>query len=339
MNRKNWMKRKKRGLVLACLLTAVLVLAGCGGAAAPAASKPAASAPAMEASMASNGTGWMDEFASGDAMAAPMETEDRGAVGGTDAPSQPAKRIYTAQLDLETKSFDEAAEQLSALVEACGGWFQESSVNDYGDGYRHGSYTVRVPAEKFQPFVTQVGALCHVTYQNTACEDVSEYYYDTAGRLKTQETKLERLQTLLARAESMEDIITIESAISETELAIESLSGELRYYDAQVDWSTVHMELNEVYRLTDTEQPVSTFADRLGTALGSGWRGFVRGMQDILIALAYSWMWLALLAAIAAAVLVPVTRRRRRKREAMKARRDSAVPSQDGGPENGEKRP
>lgn len=334
MNRKNRMKRKKRGLVLASFLTAALVLAGCGSAAAP-----AASAPTAEASMASNGNGWMDEFVAGDAMAAPAETEYRGAADEADAPSRPAKRIYTAQLELETKSFDEAAEQLSALVEACGGWFQESSVNDYGSGYRHGSYTVRVPAEQFQPFVTQVGALCHVTYQNTACEDVSQYYYDTAGRLKTQETKLERLQALLARAESMEDIITIESAISETELTIESLSGELRYYDAQVDWSTVRMELNEVYRLTDTEQPVSTFADRLGTALGSGWRSFVSGMQDFLIFLAYSWMWLALLAAIAAAVLVPVTRRRRRIRETMKARRDSAEPPQGGGPENREKRP
>ena len=50
--------------------------------------------------------------------------------------------------------------------------------------------------------------------------------------------KLERLQKLLAQAENMEDIITIESAISETEWNIEDLSGTLRHYDALVDfWS------------------------------------------------------------------------------------------------------
>ena len=49
-------------------------------------------------------------------------------------------------------------------------------------------------------------------------------YYDNEARLTTQRTKLERLQELLSKAEAMEDIITIESAISETELQIEYLT-------------------------------------------------------------------------------------------------------------------
>lgn len=218
-------------------------------------------------------------------------------------------------MSLETQAFDEAAAGLAALVEQSGGWFQESSVGDYGSGYRHGSYTVRVPAEKFQAFLTQVGELCHVTWQSSSCEDVSEYYYDTAGRLKTQQTKLERLQALLARAEAMEDIITIESAISETELQIDSLSGELRRYDSLVDYSTVYLDLEEVYRLSDTEAPASGFGARLGTALGSGWKGFISGMQGLLIALAYGWVWLVLLAAVIAAALCCVRRRRKRRAE------------------------
>jgi len=261
--------------------------------------------------------GWVSSNSSGTGsiMAAPPSD------GGSGEPAQTAKRIYTAELNLETKAFDEAAQKLEALVAERGGWFQETSVNDYGSGYRHGSYVVRVPSEKFQDFLTQVGALCHVTYQNTACEDVSEYYYDTAGRLKTQRTKLERLQDLLSRAENMEDIITIESAISETEQTIDSLSGELRYYDAQVAYSTVRLTLEEVYRLTDTEQPANGFAGRLGTALESGWKGFISGMQDILIFLAYGWMWLVCLAAIIILALALAARRRKKRAAAMQARK------------------
>ena len=291
------------------LCLAALVLCGCGG-------SGSANGTAMTAS--SGGTAQYDGTwnAAGE-PGAPAPTEDRAE--GTPE----AKRIYTADLNLETRAFDDAVAGLTALVERSGGWFQDSSVGDYGSGYRHGSYTVRLPAEKFQTFLTQVGELCHVTWQSSSCEDVSEYYYDTAGRLKTQQTKLERLQALLARAEAMEDIITIETAISETEQQIDSLSGELGHYDSLVNYSTVRLTLDEVYRLSDTEAPASGFGARLAAALASGWKGFVSGLQNLLIALAYGWVWLAILAAVAA-VTVPWALRRHKRRSA---------PRKDGTPE------
>ena len=146
--------------------------------------------------------------------------------------------------------------------------------------------------------------------QTTAAQDVSEVYYDTAGRLKTQQTKLERLQALLAKAEKMEDIITIESAISETEQQIDSLSGELQHYDALVDYSTVNLTLNEVYKLSNVEEPVTGFGGRVAEALSSGWKNFVNALEGALVVLAYGWMWVLLLAA----VVIIVCRVRNRKR-------------------------
>lgn len=70
-----------------------------------------------------------------------------------------------------------------------------------------------------------MGTLCHVTWQDDSAENISEQYYDTQSRLETAQIKLARLQELLKKAENMEDIITIESAISETEYEIERLSG------------------------------------------------------------------------------------------------------------------
>ena len=117
-----------------------------------------------------------------------------------------------------------------------------------------------------QDLLAQVGELCHVTYQEQDSDNVSEAYYDTESRLITQQTKLERLQTLLAQAETMEDIITIESAISDTELEIEQLTGTLRQYDSLVDFSTVYITLQEVYQLSNVEEP----ATRLGVGAAAG---------------------------------------------------------------------
>ena len=296
---------KKKHLSLAALVLAALVLAGCG---AGRSGSTASYAAGNGMSMAME-KGWdmaSTEEAAEPASMAPM------AGSGAEAP-QGAKRIYSANLELETTAFDDAVADLTALVGRTGGYFESSSSGDYGRAYRSANYTVRVPAEQFQPFLNQVGQLCHVTWQTSSCEDVSEYYYDTAGRLETQKTKLARLQELLARAESMEDIITLESAISETEERIESLSGELQHYDALVDYSTVCISLQEVYRLSNTEEAAETFGDRIGSALSSGWRNFADGLEELVVAIAYNWMTLLVLLAVVLTVVTLLRRRRKRK--------------------------
>ena len=123
----------------------------------------------------------------------------------------------------------------------------------------------------------------------------------------------------------MEDIITIESAISDTELTIEQLSGTLRNYDALVDYATVYVNLEEVYKLSNTEEPSAGFASRMGTAFSSGWKNFVAAMESFAVALAYGWVWLVLLAAIAAA-FVALSRRSRARKLAKKAAQPAPTP-------------
>ena len=120
------MKRmKKRGLALAALcLTAALVLAGCG--ASSGSSTAAADMAVTESYSYAGGRGW-DNGAPG-AMASPQEPEAAPETGRGETALQPAKRVYRAELSLETQDFDAAAESLTALVEDCGGWFQDSGV-------------------------------------------------------------------------------------------------------------------------------------------------------------------------------------------------------------------
>lgn len=287
---------RKRGLVWLLALVAVLALTGCGA------------KGAAETAAADNGNSVaMDESDLAEPQAA--YGTDGGISGGAGTGERSAKRIYTADLALETTAFDQAAEDLEALVEECGGYFQSSSVSG-GNDYRSAYYTVRVPAEQYRLFLDQAGTLCHQLSIQEYTDDITEAYYDVEGRLKTQQTKLSRLQELLERAESMEDIITIEAAISETEQTIEDLSGTLRGYDAQVAYSTVNLTLREVYRLSDG-QPAESFGGRLGGAFAAGWRGFLHVLESLAVALAYGWVLLVVLAA--AGVGVVLVRHRRKK--------------------------
>lgn len=297
------MKRKLFACFLA--LTMILTLTACGGSA-PSGTPKAADMAAADMS-ATTAEAPAENMAMGYDSYAEWEDQDNSVL-------QNQKIIYTGTLNLEATDFDTAAAALTALADSLGGYLESSTVGSGGRGYRWADYTVRVPSAQFQNFLHQAGELAHVTWQNTNLENITEAYYDTEGRLKTQQIKLERLQKLLAQAENMEDIITIESAISETEWNIEDLSGTLRHYDALVDFATVTVSLQEVYKYSDTEELPENFGQRIGNALSRGWRSFVDGMADFIVALAYNWMWIVLWAAviIAAAVIVGKIRRRRR---------------------------
>ena len=295
------MKRKLFALTLALVL--VLSLAACGGSKSVefTAEAPAADmAYPMEPGMAEE-------------MGFDFGSTASGSTNGGAAYPAGQKLIRTAQMNLETTDFEEAVRGLTDLTEQMGGYFESSSVGKRSNG-RWANYTVRIPAEKYQYFLDQAGALCHETWRDTQQEDISERYYDTQGRLKTQQIKLERLQALLAKAENMEDIITIESAISETEQMIDDLSGTLRHYDGQVDYATVSISLSEVYKLSSVEEVPDSFMSRLGKAFTGGWADFADGLENFAVALAYGWMWVLVLAVIVVAVIRVLRKRRRAKK-------------------------
>ena len=229
------------------------------------------------------------------------------------APLANTKMIYTGELYLQTKSFDEAAQAVEQLVKDMGGYFESHNLNQ-GGSYRSLRATVRVPQENFDAFMDQAGEAAHVTDRYAHQEDISEQYYDVESRLTTQRTKLERLQHLLAQAENMEDIITLETAISDTELAIEQLTGSLRKYDSLVNFSTITLVLDEVYRLSSEEVPVQTFGERLAKAFTRGWERGVEGVEDFVISLARNWLSLLIFVCIAAPVAVVIRRKWRKRR-------------------------
>ena len=292
----------KRMVSLLLALVLALVLAGCGASKAAGGASDSMAASEPEAGYWSNNSKSDDNYDEGG--------YDADGTPASDPASRPVKMIYNGYMEMQTQDFDTAASGIEALVRELGGYFQQSSVSNRGSSsYRYGSYTIRIPAAQFETFFQRAGQLCHVTYTNTTADDVSESYYDTEARLETARIKLERLQQLLAKATSMEDIITIESAISETEWDIENLSGTLRHYDALVDYATVNVELSEVYQLSGQDKAVTTFGGRLGQSFVNGLRAVGSALEDFAVWLAYSWVWLAVIAA-AAVIVIRIVRRR-----------------------------
>lgn len=321
----------KRGLALflAALLTA-LSLAACGGSAG---GGSASGAPAATDSQTAYDTGggenWkgatmdfgFDAPAEAEEPAAPEEAPAEDG-GQTEDRLANAKMVYTASIEAETQEFDSCAAALEKLVEDLGGYLEYASTSSYGDGSRRASYTVRVPAGAFKGFLTSVGEISHVVSQDKNADNISERYYDLESRLATQRTKMDRLLALLAKAETMEDIIDLENAISETEYQIEQLTGSLRHYDSLVDFATIEIGLREVLRLTTVEEAPPTFGRQLSNAFTGGLRSFGDFLQGVALFLAYNWLWLVVLGLILLLVIKLSKRRQARRTETFRQARE-----------------
>ena len=196
-------------------------------------------------------------------------------------------------------------EALNQLTASCGGYFESASV--YGGGSRdanarrRGEYVVRVPAERYDHFLSSTGQLGYVTSKSESSQDVGERYYDTEARLKTQRTKQERLLALLERSETMEDIIVLENALSEVEYQIEQYSSELNRYDALVGFSTFYVYLNEVGRVTEEVGETASLGQRMAAGVQASFLGLGQGFQDLLIWMSYNLVLVVILAVVIAA--------------------------------------
>ena len=272
------MKKKQYLLILAVLLAAML-LTGCG-----AKSSASASAPAMEIEAS---TPAADAFFD-------MESRDssEGARQNNPVYQDPdAKLIREADVRIQSTEFEQAVSELEELVVQMGGYFQSASLD--GGSYRNvnanrsGEYVIRIPAENYELFLGQTGDLGYVTYRSETTQNIGEQYYDTEARLKTQKTKQERLLSLLAKAETMEDIITLESALSDVEYEIEQLSSTLNRYDSLVGFSTIRRYLDEVHKVTEGTGVADSLGQRMAKGFSSSLAGLVEGFENTLVWASY----------------------------------------------------
>lgn len=305
------MKRK----LFAISLAAILLLAGCGGG-----SKTAEDSQAPASSATSDYEGgnylpdrenyWdMDsaETAPSDPMPAPS-TPAGGSEPSSVYQNPGAKLIRRAELNIQTEQFDQSLEALNQLVNNCGGYFE--SANLYGGGRRDayatrsGEYVVRIPAQQYNLFLSSTGDLGYVNSKTESSEDVGTQYYDIETRLKTQRTKQERLLALLERAETMEDIISLENALSDVEYQIEMYSSDLRRYDALINFSTFRIYLNEVRQITEEVGETASLGQRMAAGFQASFRDLGQGFQDLLVWVSYNLFLTAVLIGVAVAAVV-----------------------------------
>lgn len=231
-----------------------------------------------------------------------------------------AKIIRTARMTIQTLDFEKSITDLAALTENHGGYYETAQIESGGyynqNARRSAYYVVRIPKENFVAFRDAIGSVGYVYSATEDTQDVGEDYYDTEARLETLTTKRERLLALLDKAELMEDIISLESALADVQYEIDMHTSTLRKYDSLIDYSTFTINLDEVVKIDEEPGPQESFGAKLLDSLKDGWSDFVDGLQDFAFWFARNVITLVILAMIVVIVIkvVFVIRKKRRSK-------------------------
>ena len=201
------------------------------------------------------------------------------------------KVILTANMMMETKDLDETTSCLLEKVNTYGGYVQKSSSYTRNSSTRVYEATLRIPAEHYSEFISELKTAGNTLSYNDEIEDVTDSYTDIQARinsLKAQETKVLEFYD---KAESIEDLMSVESRLSDLRYQIEYYEAQIKNYDLLIAYSTLYITVTETTIYTP-ENP--GFFSRLAGSFTDGWHDFMGGVGDFLIDVVYN-IWTILL--------------------------------------------
>ncbi len=207
----------------------------------------------------------------------------------TQAQSMAEKIIYQGSATIETTEFDETLDKLDKTIARMNGFVERTEISgqSYESSYykkaslRYANYTIRIPKQSFTEFKSGLDAYGYVTNTSYWTENVTARYMDVESRLAAYRAEETSLLAMMEKADTVEDMITVESRLSDVRYEIESLTSTLRYYQNQVDYSTMTLTVREVKKITEEEEIPVTYWDEIKSSFRNGWRFTVETVQWI----------------------------------------------------------
>ncbi len=240
----------------------------------------------------------------------PMETDVAFAASDDRMPTDPEpaqqrRVIKEGYLTFETESLADTRQRVDSVLRQFGGHIDSEREYSTSGRVSH-TLTVRVPFERFDQFVDELGKdIGAFEDKSITSRDVTAEYIDVVARTKTKKELEQRYLALLKQANSVKEILDIETALGNIRAEIESMEGQIRYLTDQTDYSTLQIS----YYTTVSEK--LAFGNKFS-------RGFVNGWNNLIwffVGLVNVWPFVVLFP-IAIVIIARWARRRREKRRA-----------------------
>ncbi len=154
--------------------------------------------------------------------------------------------ISTGNMLMAVDSPLNTADEVTDIVEGAGGRVDsrtETEATDFAGA--EASLTLRIPSNTLEATLDDLGELGSVVEVSVTREDVTTQVLSVDAQIRALETSVARLDTLLANATVMSDLIELESALTTRQAELDSLKAQQAYLDEQIALSTIYLTLRE----------------------------------------------------------------------------------------------
>lgn len=261
------------------------------------------------------------------------------------AESTQEKIIRKFYMDVETQDFDSLIDTIDAEIKRLDGYVESSQISGNSiyssSNTRFGNVVVRIPSDRVDEFVSKVKDNANVTNRQETSENVSLEYIDMESRKEALQIEQDRLFAIMEKEMSLDNIISLESRLSDIRYEIQNLESQLRYYDNLVEYSTVTLKIQEVDKITPVVEKKQSAGEKIKTGFSESMYNIGKGFENffvwLIINLPYLLIW-----GIIIAIIVIVVRRLIKKSNANKKTHPQPVPipygqlnfGQNGAPNN-----
>ena len=211
---------------------------------AAAAAKPA-DAAANDSARGAGGTGAGPGAPAAAATPAAAASNSRVAAAAGQIPALDQRIIRTGRIDVVVADVAAALRTITDLVRGAGGFIQQSATRDQGN-VAVAEMVLRVPVEQYDPVFQGLRDLAvpdKKPVEDSTSQDVTEEFADTEARIRNLKSTEEQILRLLARAEKIEDILTIQRELTGVREQIERLQGRLNVLERRSAYSTITVTL------------------------------------------------------------------------------------------------
>jgi hypothetical protein len=292
--------------VTAMLATAgIVLLAGCG------ASNDNDSGTSEAAPVQKQGAGASDGSASTAKPQAPAQPQaGKSQASGTDDPAITRAIIKTGSLTVEG---DDVSDMRQKAVLAIAGLDGQVSSEDTGsdpDGkVTQANLVLKVPTKSFETAIQRLSDLGKRLQIHQESTDVTEQVVDVASRIESQRASLDRMRALMTKANTIAEIVSVESELTRRESDLEALLAKQKNLSLQTDLATLTLTLTAKGKPPVEAEPTQDKGFLAG--LKGGWHAFTAVFSALATAVGAMLPFLVLLAIIA----VPLWRFRHRLRK------------------------
>ena len=151
--------------------------------------------------------------------------------------------IYTAGLTVQAPNVETAASRATSVAEAAGGYVSaEHTVLSRKRSVRERvDIQFKVPVGSYPATLTALGALGTKQSETQRAQDVTQTVADVTSRVTSAKATIAQLRKLLARAGTVNGLLSVQNQISQEEASLEALQSQQRALASETTYATVSM--------------------------------------------------------------------------------------------------